>query len=369
MMPPLGTQSPLVRVGMPLVGGELLDYGVASGLPMMLSANAFARVDRNHEFVGFKLAAAEALTRDADLCLDSAGFTASALYGDYRWTVREYYDLVCAGPWTWHSAMDLCVEDEVAGDAGTRRLRIDMTIARYFECRNEASKRGCHAPVPVLQGRFADEYVRCAEVMGIPADVPLVGVGSVCRRHLHGPDGLIAIVAALDRALVPGVGLHLYGAKGGALRALRERGLLHRIRSVDSMAWDYSVRRSTPTGRTQFARALAMVDWHARQLADLSRATAETVPVLQPSPRRQEDAEIADEAVGAALADLCASNDISYRDATAHLPMDRAMVYAVLRNHGVQAFEPEDPEDDFGLGLLYPAVREAFVAAGRIAAG
>ena len=97
---------------------------------MMLSANAFARVDRNHEFVGFKLAAAEALPREADLCLDSAGFTASALYGDYRWTVREYYDLVCAGPWTWHSAMDLCVEDEVAGDAGTRRLRIDMTIAR-----------------------------------------------------------------------------------------------------------------------------------------------------------------------------------------------------------------------------------------------
>ena len=53
----------------------------------------------------------------------------------------------------------------------------------------------------------------------------MVGVGSVCRRHLHGPDGLIAIMGALDRVLPSGTVVHLFGAKGNALPALAAAGL------------------------------------------------------------------------------------------------------------------------------------------------
>jgi hypothetical protein len=40
-----------------------------------------------------------------------------------------------------------------------------------------------------------------------------VGLGSVCRRHLHAPDGIVAIVRALDEIMPAGVQLHLFGVK------------------------------------------------------------------------------------------------------------------------------------------------------------
>lgn len=354
---------------MPLVSGELLGYGIASGLPMMLSANAFARLDKDRDFVGFNVRAAAALPSDGDFALDSAGYTAAALFGDYRWGVSQYYDLVEAAPWTWHSAMDLCVEEQVAGNAAVRRLRIDVTVARYFECRAEAARRGCAAPVPALQGRYADDYARCAEQMSLPADLTLVGVGSVCRRHLHGPDGLLAIVEALDQVLPSNTKLHLYGAKAGALKALRERGLHQRIHSLDSMAWDFGARCATRTGRTQYGRAQAMVEWHRRQSVDMHRAGHRSPePLLSAAPRERAVEEVAGEAVGAAMGRLCAFGEISYRDAKGLLVPDVPLVQALLRMHGVAAFQEEEPEDDFGLGVVYGAVREALVEAGHLAA-
>ncbi|HRP66762.1 MAG TPA: hypothetical protein PLF79_11855 [Thauera sp.] len=46
----------------------------------LVSANAFARVDRAKEFTGRKLDEAPTLPRDADIALDSAGFVASVRY-------------------------------------------------------------------------------------------------------------------------------------------------------------------------------------------------------------------------------------------------------------------------------------------------
>lgn len=360
-----GLHTPTVRVGMPLVSGQLLEYGIASGLPLMFSANAFARTNPDKEFVGFNLAAASALPVELDAFLDSAGFVAASHFGDFRWSIDEYLDLAAARPWTHYSAMDYCVEPQVAPDAATRRLRVDATIARYFQCANRAAQRGLPQPSAVIQGYYADEYARCAEALQLPADAALVGVGSVCRRHLHGPDGVLAIMEAVDAALPWGVKVHLYGLKGSALPQLLNE-FPNRIGSTDSMAWDLGVRRACPVGRTQAMRAKAMVDWHAREMQRVHQRSTSNLPRLPAAPRVKDFGEIAAEAVGRAFGALHATNDLSYADARHHLSQDAVTVRALLANSGPAAFFDVEPEDDFGLGVVYDSVRAALVEAGLL---
>lgn len=366
--PPSSTWQPTIRVGMPLPSGELLQYGVASGLPMLMSANAFARVNARREFVGFNLAAARAIPEHVDCALDSAGFVAASHFGDYRWSVDAYLDLAASREWAFYSAMDYCVEPQVAPDAATRRLRVDATVARYFQCADRAAQRGVVAPLPVIQGYFASEYAYCAAALALGKDTKMVGIGSVCRRHLHGPDGLIAIIEALDRVLPPDTVCHLFGAKGNALPALEQAGLAHRVGSTDSMAWDMACRRAMPVGRTQIMRARAMVEWHARETRQLSkRASRPQVLPCAAAERRRDAMEVATEAVGAAFGELHGSNDIEYLSAKHLAAQDVYVVTALLRTRGVEAFSEEEPEDDFGLGVVYERVREALVDAGYLA--
>jgi hypothetical protein len=174
---------PTIRVGMPLPSGRLMDLGLASGLPMLVSANAFSRVKQG-EFEGFNLRAAAAIPASSDVALDSAGFVACAKYGGYRWSTDQYLDLVAARQWSFWSACDYCVEPEVAADAATRRLRIEATVSGYFDCLRRAQARGLSKPMPVCQGRYPDEYVRCIEQLAISPATALLGVGSVCGVHL-----------------------------------------------------------------------------------------------------------------------------------------------------------------------------------------
>ena len=98
--------------------------------------------------------------------------------------------------------------------------------------------------MPVLQGWTVEDYLRCVDLMR--DDLPdLVGLGSVCRRNIHGEDGLVRIVSALDEALPPHVKLHLFGVKGPAIPQLQNQIL--RIKSTDSMAWDFTARRQLQT--------------------------------------------------------------------------------------------------------------------------
>lgn len=133
--------NPIIRVGMPLASGRLTRYGIDSELPLMFSANAFARVDARHCFRGFNLKAAAAIPAHVDCALDSAGFVAAAHFGDYRWDIDAYLDLAAARAWTFYSAMDYCVEPRIATNAATRRLRIEATVARYFQCEHRAAPR------------------------------------------------------------------------------------------------------------------------------------------------------------------------------------------------------------------------------------
>jgi hypothetical protein len=79
--------------------------------------------------------------------------------------------------------------------------------------------------------------MRCADMMG---ELPtLVGIGSVCRRSLGGPAGVVRVVTKLDAALPKHARFHLFGVKGTAIRALAGHP---RIYSIDSAAWDAAAR-------------------------------------------------------------------------------------------------------------------------------
>lgn len=99
----------------------------------------------------------------------------------------------------------------------------------------------------------------------------VVGVGSMCRRDIHGPDGLIAVVAHLDRILPdPGPRLHLFGVKGAAIPYLQPYA--HRVASLDSQAWGTAARRDArrrQVSKTDTLAADHMERWTIAQLERL----------------------------------------------------------------------------------------------------
>src|SRR3546814_1568939 len=81
----------------------------------------------------------------------------------------------------------------------------------------------------------SDLYERCLDGLALDYGLtPLIGVGSMCRREVSGPEGLIAVFDHLDRILPKGVMLHGFGVKGTALS--HPKGIEHRIASIDSQA-------------------------------------------------------------------------------------------------------------------------------------
>ncbi|TAL72849.1 MAG: hypothetical protein EPN79_02065 [Burkholderiaceae bacterium] len=350
---------------MPLPSGELLQRGLATGLPLLFSANAFAKVGADREFNGFRLDAARRIPDDVDASLDSAGFVAAVRYGGYRWEIDDYLELVAARAWSWWATMDYCVEEAVAGNTGVRTLRIDATLSNYFKCARRAAQRGLSAPMPVIQGWTASDYVACARNMPLQSWPALVGVGSVCRRQIGGRDGILSVIEAIDKVLPANCMLHLFGVKSGALKALQAFG--KRIASVDSMAWDAAVRRAHPTGRTQALRARAMVNWHDKQIAGLTAAglarqvQQSLLPMEQPT-RTLEDTFSC--AVGKVFGDLHCDGEIDYREARTLLEQDLTVVRLLLEQYGVSAFMQEEPQNDFGLGVTYSAVRDALIQEG-----
>lgn len=260
------------RVGIPEVSGRFLIEAKDRNYKIMVSASRFwnrrkARFSRP----GKRL-------EGLDVFLDSAGFTAMRHWGGYPWTTDEYLDLVSKGTWTYWSQMDLCCEPQVAKDTKEVRSRVEKTAALLRELSEKAAGRGVQLPLPVLQGWTSDDYKYSAELAdrvlcGTWPD--LVGVGSVCRRNVHGDAGIFAIVQQLDETLPPGVRLHLFGVKSQALAGLKEN---HRVFSADSMAWDLGVRwacRKSGERYTMDKRIEGMHRWVKKQEGILSGEVSE----------------------------------------------------------------------------------------------
>lgn len=350
--------NPVVRVGIPLTGGQLVNAARERGYPVLFSANAFAKTygaanPKSGDFKGFRMPDPEQF-RGLDAALDSAGFVAAVHYGDYRWTIENYLDLVEAHPWTWWASMDYCCEPQVAKDRPLRLLRIAATANMLGRCRRLAQARGLSMPMPVLQGWTAEEYVMSAELLPIPEWPDLIGIGSVCRRNVHGPDGILAILEALDPVLPPHVKVHLFGVKSQALAKLIDHP---RLMSVDSMAWDVAARNERRTGRDMAYRIGHMETWAEKQLAiaqtrggDAAETTQQSLFPPEQFSRREfsSEAELALEALALQYCDLLLSGDLEYLDAVWQAKIDAATVVAIVDDEGLSAGALERLDEVFG---------------------
>jgi hypothetical protein len=196
--------------------------------------------------------------------LDSGGFTELSMYGRWRTTEHTYVAALRRyateiGQLAWCAPMDHMTEDAVlARTGGTVRGHQQRTVANYLRLREIAAELPI---IPVLQGQSISDYQRCAdsyERHGIDlAALPLVGVGSVCRRQ-H-----TAEVEQILRALAArGYRLHAFGAKVLGLGRFADA-----IASSDSAAWSFRGRYvpgCTPSHRSESNCQRFALAWHAR---------------------------------------------------------------------------------------------------------
>ena len=172
--------------------------------------------------------------------LDSGGFTELRLYGGWQTTPIEYAHAVAryaaeVGQLGWAAPQDWMCEPFML--ARTGRSVADhqaATVDNYCLLRQLAPTLPF---IPVVQGWTAGDYQRCVrlyEQAGVDlAAVPLVGLGSVCRRQATGEIG--AIAAELAAA---GLRLHGFGVKQHGLARYADH-----LESADSLAWSYAARR------------------------------------------------------------------------------------------------------------------------------
>lgn len=300
---------PAILVGLPYSqNGRLADEAASLNAPIMVSMGSHYRANR-----GGLQALGQVVRRFyGDVALDSAGFVAMKA-GGYQWDVSDYVDFVRRGPmargesawggagtpWRFWSSMDFCVEAEIADNAAEVARRVELTASTLGEIldevdywRHEEGDADLADPLPILQGQSIADYVRSLQLtVDVLADhgrtLPaLLGIGSVCRRDVDGPEGLLALLRALDELLPAGVRLHLFGVKGELLGRL-DRELLERVGSVDSMAWDFRARKEAHAAKvsnTVERRAGFMRRWYATQTARLDAAIAALPEEPLPTP-------------------------------------------------------------------------------------
>lgn len=320
----------VTRVGLPIPRGAMLAHAKASGYPVLVSANAFFAVGADGRG-RFRLPPASAFA-GIDAALDSSGYVAMARYNGYRWSANEYLDLAAAAPWTWYAAMDLASEAELASNELEVQLRLAGTVRNYLHLCRLADDRGMARPIPVVQGQSPRHYLWCADEMGLTsgsASVPLIGVGSMCRRNVAGDHGIVAIVEMLDRVLPPGTLVHLFGIKSASLMPLAGHPRVH---SIDSCAWDFALRMDVRRGRSMDLRKAAIDAWYHDQQLRLHTL---------PGPRPFVDVDalrarpMEDETFG--YADLVMDGQLDYEDARRYAWNDPEVLAAMWQRVSAQA--------------------------------
>lgn len=253
-----------IRIGIEGARPLLLERIRSLGAPILVSANSLWD-DERQKFGAWKPFC------QFDVALDSGGFVAMKRYGRYRWRVADYVLLARDMHPTWWAQMDFCCEPEIAADRAAVSQRIHLTVAHLHECQRVARGENVPMPLPVLQGWHPEDYCR-GPIYDERFEWPmLVGIGSVCRRHLHGRAGLLAVMDALDAHVPRSVQFHLFGVKSQAIAAVAKH-FPGRVASIDSMAWNMQARwighhQNIPTDARM--RTEVMTAWYQRQLAHL----------------------------------------------------------------------------------------------------
>lgn len=173
--------------------------------------------------------------------LDSGGFSELTLYGQwvtpaaqYVGEVRRFRDEI--GGLGWAAIQDWMCEPHLLAKTGLSVAEHQArTIASYLDLMSRAPEIPW---TPVVQGWDAADYHRHIDMYyatGIDlAALPVVGIGSVCRRQATHE------IAALIRSVASrGIRLHGFGVKEGGLRHIADD-----LVSSDSMAWSFRARRA-----------------------------------------------------------------------------------------------------------------------------
>lgn len=226
--------------------------------------------------------------------LDSGGFSELSMFGEWRTSsaqylaeVRRFSDDV--GNLEWAATQDWMCEPFILAKTGkTIREHQERTIDSYFEL----SAAMNFAWVPVLQGWRRDDYLRHRDryaARGICLEsLPLVGVGSICRRQ--GTREAVDILAALAGE---GLRLHGFGFKQKGLQSAQDF-----LASADSLAWSYHARKRPALEGCLTHRNCAnclryALKWRESLLSSLCRRSTEMTTTIQkrkPLTRRQRDA-------------------------------------------------------------------------------
>jgi hypothetical protein len=246
----------MIRVGIESGRTAVLARAKLIGAPILVSANSLWR---HGQFIGWRA------YEGFDVALDSGGFVAMRRYGGYRFTPEQYGALVAQMRPTWWAQMDFCCEPELAANRSAVAKRIDATARHLEACRRVATELSIEMPLLVLQGWKPQDYCQGPIYEQNYQWPDLIGVGSVCRRNVNGPDGVLAVVDAIDRVLPANVKLHLFGVKSAALKALRHHP---RFESMDSMAWSmrarwHAIENGLPCSGEM--RADFLQSWYKRQ--------------------------------------------------------------------------------------------------------
>lgn len=263
-----------IILGLPhLANGPILQRAVMLQAPVLISANCLSRwrkADGWREWSGWRTGTLANAAPLASVDLDSAGYTMMVRYRGLPWSIADYMALAASWPFRRISSADYCCEEGVAHDREEVLDRIARTTATNRECFARAGDLGIRDRLmPVLQGRVPDDYDRSLDAIGgliLPGAI--VGIGSMCRRPVHGREGLIAVVERLTRILPIGVKAHLFGVKGDALPYLTP--FARWIASIDSQGWGVGVRQHALRHRIAKTDALGadfMERWYRTQCA------------------------------------------------------------------------------------------------------
>ena len=170
---------------------------------------------------------------------DSGGFATLNTHGRWTTTIKSYSQRVERyaeeiGNMEWAAPMDWMCEAGVLKKTGlTVKEHQRRTIESYLFLRDRLGS----LVTPVLQGWKYTDYLRHVDMYAERdvdlATLPVVGVGSVCRRGQD--DEIVRILAGLYSY---DINLHAFGVKGGALMRAQKY-----LVSSDSMAWSFRARK------------------------------------------------------------------------------------------------------------------------------
>lgn len=218
----------------------------------------------------------------APWALDSGGFSELSLHGEWRLSAADYVALVrryadeigqlaFAAPRDW-----MCEPDMLKRTGLSIREHQRRTVADYLELRSIAPELPF---IPVLQGWQRGDYLDHAKAYaraGVDlASLPLVGVGTICRRqHTAAAAHLLTWLAS------DGLKLHGFGLKRQGLAACGDA-----LASADSMAWSYHARREPPlpecrgTHKNCANCARFALEWREETLAGIDRERQLSLPL------------------------------------------------------------------------------------------